>query len=157
MRRRDGKTLIEMMLVVTGVAALAATAGTTLHAVGKVGGAARAAAESGSALSRLHRTLCEDAAAAETAAVNDDAADGRLTLTAPDGSAVVYAIDGPAITRTRSGAKPGQGERFAVGAADVSFAAADGRVSIAFDRAGTPDGASDGRTVELAVRIGGTR
>ena len=149
-RRRAGKTLIEVVLVVTGIAALLATAGTTLHAVRRVGLAATAAAGSGVALGRLHRALSEDAAAADSAAVRD----GVLVFTRPDGGSITYAADGGAVTRT-VGDAGGRGERYAVGAANAAFAADGGRASVAFDRAGTPDGARDGHAVEVVAYVGG--
>ena len=148
--RRAGKTLVEMMLVVTGTAALLGVGGTTLHALRRVGGAARASADAGAALSRLHRTLCEDAAAADAVSAAGD----RLTFTPAAGPAVVYAADDGAITRRVGDAMTG--ERFAVGASGAAFAAAGGRASVAFDRAGTPDELRDGLAVKLVAHAGGT-
>ena len=151
-RPRAGKTLFEVILVVTGVAALLGTAGTTLHAVRRVGLAARTAAESGTALARLHRAFAEDAAAADGVSVDANA----LTFTLPDGPAVIYAADGPALTRRLAGAQPGQGERFAVGAVGAQFTSDGGRAAIAFDRAGTPEESADGRAVRVVAFAGGS-
>lgn len=150
--RRCGKTLIEVVLVVTGVAALVATAGTTLHAVHRVGRTAHAAADRGTAIARLHRTFAEDAAAADAVSVDGKA----LTFTSPGDTAVVYAVDGDAVTR-RSVAEPvGRGERFAVAADGITFAADGGRASVAFDRAGTPDGFAEGLSVNVVAYAGGS-
>ncbi len=61
-RRRAGLTLIEMTVVVTGTVALVSAGAATLVAVRRVAATARTAAEEGTALSRLHRTLRADAA-----------------------------------------------------------------------------------------------
>ena len=151
-RLRAGKTLFEVILVVTGVAALLGTAGTTLHAVRRVGLAAHGAAESGTALARLHRAFAEDAAAADGVSVDANA----LTFTRPDGPAATYAADGPALTRRLAGAGPGQGERYAVGAGGTRFTADGGRAEIAFDRAGTPEESADGLAVRVVAYTGGT-
>ena len=143
-----------MLLVVTGTAAVAGIGTTLLIGVRRVSAAAVGAAETGSALSRLHRTLHEDAAAATDATAGED----RLTLFIGPGSTVVYRTDGAAVVReaTMRGEPAGR-DRFPVGGAGFEFLAesdAGGvRVAVRYDRANSPDGAADGRAVELAARV----
>ena len=153
-RSRAGYTLIEMLLVVTGTAAVAGIGTTLLIGVRRVSAAAVGTAETGSALSRLHRALHEDAAAATGATAGED----RLTLFIAPGSTVIYRTDGAAVVRQASvRGEPAGRDRFPVGGEDFQYLAepdAGGvRVAVRYDRANSPDGAADGRAVELAGRV----
>ena len=152
--RRAGYTLIEMLVVITGTVALVGVGTTTLIAVRRVSATAHAAAERGTALSRLHRTLREDAAEARSAIAEGDG----LTLTRPDGSTVAYAAADAAVIRTvrdaDDGARAGV-DRFGVGGTGFLWTAeerpAGVRIGIGFDRAGGPEANADGAAVELAA------
>ena len=91
--RRSGRTLLEAILVISGVAAVVAGGGTILHAVRVAAGTSGAAADAAAAASRLHRTLRADAAAATSCAVRSGPVRG-LKLTFPDRPAVLYSDGG---------------------------------------------------------------
>lgn len=156
-RRRGGYTIIELLVVISGTVALLAAGTTTIVTVRRVAERGTAAAEAAAGLSRLHRTLRADAAAA-TAATADD---GGLTLSVGDGS-VRYEADGADVLRVVDGPAAGR-DRFTVGGAGFTFTTAAGpagvRAAVGFDRAGRPaggDGSEDdseggGPAVELAA------
>ena len=152
--RRAGFTIIEMMFVVTGTAALIGAGATTLVAVRRVAATAHADAERGAALSRLHRTLRTDAAAATDAAADETG----LTFTTADGATVAYAADGAAVVRTVTGADRAGRDRFGVGGTGFAWAAdprpGGTRAAVGFDRAGGPEPGQPGTAVELAAWLG---
>ncbi|QDT15932.1 PulJ/GspJ family protein [Alienimonas californiensis] len=150
LRRRAGYTLIELLVVITGTTALISLGATTIVTVRRVTVTAQTAAESGAALSRLHRTLREDAADARSATADD----AGLTFTADDGAAIRYEADGPAVRRTVTGPRTGR-DRFPVGGAGFEWSAENRpggvRVAVGYDAAGGADERADGAAVELAA------
>ena len=157
--RRAGYTLIEMLVVVTGTVALVGVGTTTLIAVRRVSATAHAAAERGTALSRLHRTLREDAAEARSAVADENG----LTLTRPDGATVAYAAADAAVVRTVHAPDDGARvavDRFGVGGTGFLWTAenrpAGMRIAIGFDRAGGPEANAEGAAVELAAWLSET-
>ena len=148
--RRGGYTLIEMLLVVSGTAAVVSLGATTVVSVRRAATTARAAAESGPALSRLHRTLRQDAADAVAA----DAGGDGLTLTAADGASILYEAEGDAVRRTVAGPRAGR-DLFPVGGTGFRWAAEPGpggtRVAVRFDFRAGPHDRAGGPAAELAA------
>ncbi|MFH5803601.1 hypothetical protein [Alienimonas sp. DA493] len=137
-------------MVVTGTVALLSLGATTIVTVRRVTVAAQTAAESGAALSRLHRTLREDAADAVSATADEIG----LTLAAADGAAIRYEADGSAVRRIATGPRAGR-DRFPVGGAGFAWFAEERpgsvRVAVGYDPAGGADERRDGAAVELAA------
>lgn len=153
---RAGYTLIEMLVVVSGTAALITAGATTIVAVRRVATTAQTAAETGTALSRLHRTLRQDAADAVAATADETG----LTLATADGGTIVYEAERSAVRRTVTGPRAG-GDLFPVGGTGFQWTAEPRpggvRVALGYDRTDGPDARSDGAAVELAAWLSDDR
>ncbi|NNJ25464.1 hypothetical protein [Alienimonas chondri] len=149
-RRRAGYSLVELMVVISGTVALISVGASTIVAVRRVATTAHTAAEAGTALSRLHRSLREDAADAVAATADETG----LTLTAADGAAIRYEADAASVRRTVTGPRVGR-DRYPVEGTGFTWTAEPGsdgvRAAIGYDRVGGSDARSDGIAVELAA------
>jgi hypothetical protein len=102
-RKRPAFTLVEMLLVITGVTTLLAACGILLHGLLRMESAERAHLADVSTVSRLARQFREDVRTAEKAdrTPGEDQAP-KLTLTLPDASVVTYHVDGERLLRSET-------------------------------------------------------
>jgi type II secretory pathway pseudopilin PulG len=98
-RRRGGYALIELLVVITVVAAMLTLCAGMIHLLLKLDHAGRSASEVANDLGRLARDFRDDAHAAspDSPAAR---ADGRLTLALPGGRAVEYQVRPSDVLRT---------------------------------------------------------
>lgn len=96
-RRRPGWSLLEVLVVMSGLAALMTIAAGLIFQMLRVGQAERSRVVASTALERLARDLRGDARASE---VPPDLAPARLALRLPGGRSVEYTLDGRGALRT---------------------------------------------------------
>ena len=139
------------MILLACLSVLVSVAGRTVFHVARAAEAARVGHDAGRALTRLHRTLRDDARTATAARVGGDG----LQLDTPGGT-VRYRAAGGAIRRERSAdGRVVAGDTFPLAAADIGFAA-DGRTAeIRWNHAALAASARGGPDVRLAVIVGG--